>query len=89
VLDAGAKALTKDRMPWIDSYGHVVGLAEAVIDRLNDNHGMVTSSAEVAVGQRVVVVPNHICPVVNLFDEFVLAGDELIVSRIDLRGNLA
>jgi D-serine deaminase-like pyridoxal phosphate-dependent protein len=89
VLDAGAKALTKDRMPWIGSYGHVVGLGEAVIDRLNDNHGMVTSSAGVAVGQRVVVVPNHICPVVNLFDEFVLAGDELIVSSIDLRGSLA
>jgi D-serine deaminase-like pyridoxal phosphate-dependent protein len=90
VIDAGAKALTKDRMAWIESYGHVVGMPGAVIDRLNDNHGMVQSPVPVHVGKRVVVVPNHICPVVNLFDRIWLVDDIDVTSTdVDLRGHLA
>lgn len=88
VIDAGAKALTKDRAEWLESYGHIVGLGAAVIDRLNDNHGMVEGGGPVDVGARVIVVPNHICPVVNLFDEMVLVGDGTRSIPIDLRGNL-
>ena len=29
VIDAGAKALSKDRAEWLESYGHVVGRGEA------------------------------------------------------------
>lgn len=88
VLDAGAKALSKDRTPWIDSYGTIVGHELAVIVRLNDNHGMVNCDDPPPVGQRVVVVPNHICPVVNLFDRLVIAGGEPAFLAVDLRGNL-
>ena len=88
VIDAGAKALSKDRPEWLESYGHIVGGADAVIDRLNDNHGMVEGRSPVAVGERVMVVPNHICPVVNLFDEMVLVGTELRTVPVDLRGRL-
>lgn len=88
VIDAGAKALSKDRAEWLDSYGRIVDHDTAVIDRLNDNHGMVESSGPLAVGDRVAVVPNHICPVVNLFDEFALMGDRLHTVGVDLRGRL-
>ena len=87
VIDAGAKALTKDRPGWLESYGHVVGYDAASIDRLNDNHGMVEGRGPL-VGDRVVVVPNHVCPVVNLFDEMVLVGDGHRSVQVDLRGNL-
>ncbi len=90
VIDAGAKALTKDRSAWIESFGHVVGVPEAVIDRLNDNHGMVRSARRIEVGERVVVVPNHICPVVNLFDHLWLVGETDVAStEVDLRGRVA
>ncbi len=88
VIDAGAKALSKDRAEWLESYGHVVGHPDAVIDRLNDNHGMIEGSGPVAVGDRVMVVPNHICPVVDLFDEMVVVGETLRSVRVDLRGRL-
>lgn len=88
VIDAGAKALSKDRAVWLQSYGHMVGHGDAVIDRLNDNHGMVEGRNSVAVGDRVMVVPNHICPVVNLFDEMVLVGVGVRSVRVDLRGKL-
>lgn len=89
VIDAGAKALSKDRASWIESYGHVVGRPDAVIDRLNDNHGMVTSEEPPTVGERVLVVPNHICPVVNLFDQIWLAEPAGSTRLdVDLRGHL-
>ena len=88
VIDAGAKALTKDRADWLGSYGHIVGLGGAVIDRLNDNHGMVESPDPVRVGDRVMVVPNHICPVVDLFDEMLLVGAGVRSVPVDLRGRL-
>ena len=88
VIDAGAKALSKDRPEWLESYGHIVGGDGVVIDRLNDNHGMVEGRSPVPVGERVMVVPNHICPVVNLFDEMVLVGDRVRSVPVDLRGRL-
>ena len=87
VLDAGAKSLSKDRAEWLESYGHIVG-TDAVIDRLNDNHGMVEGEGPVEVGDRVTIVPNHICPVVDLFDEVVLVGDEVRQLNVDLRGKV-
>lgn len=87
VIDAGAKALSKDRAPWLESYGHIVGHGHAVIDRLNDNHGMVEGGS-VVVGERVMVVPNHICPVVNLFDELVIVGEGVRMIHVELRGSL-
>lgn len=87
VIDAGAKALSKDRAEWLESYGHIVGMEDAVIDRLNDNHGMVEGRRP-AVGDRVMVVPNHICPVVNLFDEMTVVGDGVRALPVDLRGML-
>lgn len=88
IIDAGAKALSKDRAEWLESYGHIVGHGGAVIDRLNDNHGMVEGRGHVAVGDRVMVVPNHICPVVDLFEEMALVGHGMRPVPVDLRGKL-
>jgi len=74
VIDAGAKALTKDRAEWLPGYGAVVGYPELLIDRLNDYHGVVLAAPGVdrpSLGDVVSVIPNHVCPVVDLFDTFV------------------
>ncbi len=71
-VDAGAKALTSDRMIAPDAaadYGAVAGHGWPVA-RASEEHGLVAlpEGASVAVGDRLRIVPNHICPVVNLFD---------------------
>lgn len=89
VLDAGAKVLTKDRAPFLDGHGLVLGAPEVLIDRLNDQHGMarMVSGPRPEVGRRLIVVPNHICPVVNLFDEVVVVRERRPVrAPVDLRG---
>jgi len=72
VIDAGSKSLTQDRRtidPDTAGFGHVVEYPDATIVRLTEEHGEVQlgpSSRTPKVGERVHVVPNHICPCVNL-----------------------
>jgi D-serine deaminase-like pyridoxal phosphate-dependent protein len=73
VIDAGGKALTKDRAEWLDGYGAIVGYPDAVIERLADYHGIVRLppvTPRPALGEIVAVVPNHICPVIDLVSSF-------------------
>ena len=91
VIDAGAKILAQDVAPFIAGHGAVVGYPDAVIQRLNDHHGVVdlpAGAARPGVGTVVWVVPNHVCPVINLVDTFVVARDGHAVDTwaVDARG---
>jgi D-serine deaminase-like pyridoxal phosphate-dependent protein len=91
VLDAGAKALTKDRADWLIGFGAIVGYPGLVIDRLNDYHGVVPAPAGAArprLGEVIAVVPNHVCPVVDLFDDVVAVRPDGSIERwpVDARG---
>ena len=73
VIDAGSKTLTQDRCgPAPESgFGHVVEFPNAKIVKLTEEHGQVDCRAcdrVPKVGERVTVIPNHICPCVNLQD---------------------
>jgi D-serine deaminase-like pyridoxal phosphate-dependent protein len=72
VLDAGSKTLTQDRRskdPETAGFGHIVEYPSAVIARLTEEHGEVDArrcERRPNLGERVHVIPNHICPCVNL-----------------------
>jgi D-serine deaminase-like pyridoxal phosphate-dependent protein len=73
VLDAGTKTLTSDRCgPAPDSgHGYIVEYPQAKIAKLNEEHAQmdVTRCDRVPrIGERVSIIPNHICPCVNLQD---------------------
>lgn len=96
VIDAGTKTLTSDRnVLFPDSgHGHVVEFPDAIVSRLSEEHGEldITKCAnKPKVGQRVSVIPNHICPCVNLQDTIWLsdAHGQLMPSPVDTRGRLA
>ena len=91
VIDAGAKILSKDTAPYVDGHGTILGWPDARLVRLNDYHGIAEvqpGSPRPAVGQVVSVVPNHVCPVVNLVDDFVVTRGGAVVGRwpVDARG---
>lgn len=74
VIDAGAKALTKDVPVGLEGHGALPAWPGAVIERVNDYHGIVSApgmSGGPALGDVVAVVPNHICPVVDLVSSFI------------------
>lgn len=87
VLDAGTKALGREHQPWLTGFGHVVGAPEITIDRLYDHHGVAVlapAAPRPAMGDVVGVVPNHVCPVVNLARELVVTRGATIVARWDV-----
>jgi D-serine deaminase-like pyridoxal phosphate-dependent protein len=97
VIDAGTKTLSSDRnIPAPESgYGYVIGWSEAKITRLSEEHGeidMQFCAARPKVGQRICVIPNHVCPCINLHDTVWLssADHELLQPIcVDARGELS
>jgi D-serine deaminase-like pyridoxal phosphate-dependent protein len=84
IVDAGSKALALDPSPSHPGHGYIVGHPGATIARLSEEHGVVTLSPDETgfdVGDRVEIIPNHICPAVNLTDELVIVRDGQVVDR--------
>jgi D-serine deaminase-like pyridoxal phosphate-dependent protein len=95
VIDAGTKTLTSDLCGPSPTSGHgyIVEYPEAIIAKLTEEHGQVdirACSGAPKIGERVTVIPNHICPCVNLQDTAWWRGDdgELLELPIDARGLL-
>lgn len=92
VLDAGSKTLTSDTVG-LSGFGLILDYPEAVITGLSEEHGVVDLSAcgtRPEVGEQVRIVPNHACPVSNLFDTVALVrGNELVeVVPVAARGRV-
>jgi D-serine deaminase-like pyridoxal phosphate-dependent protein len=92
ILDGGSKTFSSDPMGE-QGYGLVLEYPEARIYSLSEEHGCVDFSAcsdRPAVGERVTVLPNHVCPVSNLFDEIagVRGGRVEVVWPVAGRGRL-
>ena len=95
VVDAGSKTLTMDRCgPAPDSgHGFVVEYPRAKIVKLTEEHGQVDVGKDERVpkvGERVTIVPNHICPCVNLHDQvwWLENGEPPRAMRVDARGRV-
>jgi D-serine deaminase-like pyridoxal phosphate-dependent protein len=74
IIDAGSKTLSSDPPAVSDfiGFGHVLDMPEAVIRALNEEHGYVDVhkvAHSFAIGERLQIVPNHICVAVNLQNE--------------------
>jgi D-serine deaminase-like pyridoxal phosphate-dependent protein len=95
VLDGGSKTFASDLcLPAPRSgHGHIVEYPQATITVLSEEHGQVDVSLcekRPAVGERVSVIPNHICPCVNLQDSFWWAeNDSPQLVSVDARGKLS
>ncbi len=95
VGDSGAKALTLQsrdtgicRTPGL---GCVFGMEDVHITQLYDEHAVIEHeefARQISVGDIFRVVPNHICPVVNLFDHFYIVNGMRVIQKlkVDARG---
>jgi D-serine deaminase-like pyridoxal phosphate-dependent protein len=90
IIDAGSKVLSSDlgAHGTAGAGGHglaYIGKEVLPVVRLSEEHGFVArGEAEVAIGRRVRIVPNHSCPVVNLAEELVVVSGEQVVERWQL-----
>lgn len=93
VLDAGSKALAADTCA-APGYGHILEYPDAMITTLSEEHAVVDVSRcaeRPAVGDKVRIIPNHVCVVSNLFDTVNLMEDEQVVGSLPVaaRGRMS
>jgi D-serine deaminase-like pyridoxal phosphate-dependent protein len=74
VIDAGSKTFASDapRNKTIRGFGCIVGHPDVVLEGMSEEHGHLDvsgSSHEFRIGERVRLIPNHVCTAVNLHNE--------------------
>jgi D-serine deaminase-like pyridoxal phosphate-dependent protein len=78
ILDSGSKALAAERLtPRTTGFGIVAGHPNLVVERLFEEHAIVTSATAIAVapGERLRIIPNHACAAVNLHDQMLVVDE--------------
>ena len=95
ILDGGSKTFSSDRPVNTGdvSFGHIVEAPQARFHKMNEEHGFVDISREsgaFSIGDRVHVIPNHICVAVNLHERIYGVRREQVeeVWTVDARGKL-
>jgi len=95
VIDAGSKTLALDKgahgTELVAGFGMIIGYPNLILERLSEEHGVikVTGAGKVpAIGEKILIIPNHACPVANLAEELILVeyGKENESWVIDARG---
>lgn len=84
IIDAGSKVLTSDLLG-LEGHGHVLGHPDARIMGLSEEHGVieVPEDCTLTVGERVRIVPNHVCVVANMLDHAWLESPAGQFSKLD------
>lgn len=97
ILDVGAKGLTmQERTIGIcatPGKGTIMDYPETYIDSVYDEHAIINNKMfrfEVEIGDKVRIIPVHICPVCNLFESAWLISGEDVIEEIPIlaRGKL-
>lgn len=93
IIDAGSKTLAMDPGKGHEGHGYIVDHPDVIINRLSEEHGDCTLPDDepgFAIGDRLEIIPNHICPTVNLMDEMAIVRNGHIVDhwRIAARGKV-
>mgnify|MGYP001034843485 FL=1 len=96
IIDVGAKGLTMqtrtagicatEGLGYIKDYG-------IYIDKVYDEHGIIYNKEfrdKIKVGDKIEIIPNHICPVCNLYDKAYLVSRGKVVEEVEIacRGKL-
>jgi D-serine deaminase-like pyridoxal phosphate-dependent protein len=74
IVDGGSKTFSSDRLTGSgleSTFGHVVEAPEAVFHKMNEEHGYVDvrqCGRKFEIGERLHIIPNHICVAVNLHE---------------------
>ena len=95
IVDGGSKAFSSDAPVGVPdlSYGLVMEAPDAVFYKMNEEHGYINvenSERKFAVGEKLRIIPNHVCPAVNLYDVIYGVHDDRVeqVWKVDARGKL-
>lgn len=91
VLDTGAKALVSQNRPTgicsTKGFGSIKGATHIRLDSLFDEHGVINNAEfrdAVSIGDKVEVIPSHVCPTVNLYDKAYLVSNGRVLEELPI-----
>ncbi len=89
VIDGGSKTFSSDKAHGTGTLGVVVDRSWA-ITKLNEEHGYVKIDRPARVGEKLWVIPAHVCATVNMHDEIAYGRDGRVdgVWRVTARGRV-
>ena len=75
IIDGGSKTFSSDTLAHQEEtgFGYVIGHPDITVDHMTEEHGVLklnNAPAKLSIGERLDIIPNHICPVTNLADKF-------------------
>lgn len=91
IIDAGSKTLTTELSFKSEknkkSYGLVKNHDNVIIYNLSEEHGFVRlpEDSSLEVGDKIEIIPNHVCPVVNLFDKLFISKNKKIIDNWEIK----
>jgi D-serine deaminase-like pyridoxal phosphate-dependent protein len=93
IVDAGKKALTSEPLGRTGEQDRGFGFIpekDAAVNRLSEEHGVLETETRFEIGEKVRIIPNHACVVVNMFDEMygIRGGQVEKVFKIEGRGKM-
>ncbi len=95
IVDGGSKTFSSDRhlAPPEATFGHIVEASEAVFTKMNEEHGYLDvrrAERSFSVGDRLRVIPNHICTAMNLHEAVYGVRGEVVeqIWKVEARGKL-
>jgi D-serine deaminase-like pyridoxal phosphate-dependent protein len=93
IVDGGSKTFSSDRCVAGEGFGHLLEAPEAFFERMNEEHGFFDvgqSDRSWRTGERVRVLPNHVCVAMNLHEQvYGIRGEEVVeVWKVEGRGKL-
>jgi D-serine deaminase-like pyridoxal phosphate-dependent protein len=95
IVDGGSKTFSSDRL--VNStdvtFGHLVEAPGARFPRMMEEHGFIDitrAERQFSIGDRVHIIPNHICVAVNLHEQMYGIRGDLVeeVWKVEGRGKL-
>jgi D-serine deaminase-like pyridoxal phosphate-dependent protein len=95
IVDGGSKTFSSDRLanPAEVTFGYVREAPAARFHKMNEEHGYIDvteAGRQFSIGDRVRIIPNHICVAVNLHEQvYGIRGDQVEeVWKVEGRGKL-
>jgi len=87
IIDAGSKTLSSDRLAHNEKrgFGYIKGHPDITVDHMTEEHGILylkNARKKLRIGERLELIPNHICPVTNLADSFYGIRDGILEREI-------
>ena len=92
VIDAGSKSLSADLLPAKEhrdeypGHGLIIGKSGWIIERLSEEHGMLTwmgdgEPSSLDIGEQIQIIPNHVCTTFSSLNESVVVSKGEVINR--------